>query len=123
VEGNLADHHRDAAALLEAVAAKAREILDAERKIQLVLHLEALLLVFRQHRVGDLHRVFRLQHKLDLRAFDLAVDAQLGALTRGDVKVRGSLLDHLLEKELEVHTLRDAAGRWRYVRYVWRSGH
>src|SRR5206468_6426415 len=55
VERNLPDDHRDAAALLEAVAAEAREILDAERKIQLVLHLEALLLVFREHRVSDLH--------------------------------------------------------------------
>src|SRR5689334_1313022 len=40
LEGDLPDHHRHAAALLEDVPTEAREILNAEREVQLVLHLE-----------------------------------------------------------------------------------
>ena len=65
LNGNLPDGQRDAAALLEAVAAEAREVLDAEREVELVLHLEALLLVLGQHRVGNLERVLGRQHGLD----------------------------------------------------------
>src|SRR5690349_24650490 len=53
VERDLSNDHRHAAALLEAVPAEPREVLNAEREIQLVLHLEPLLLVFREHRVRE----------------------------------------------------------------------
>ena len=67
VERDLPDHHRHAAALLEAVAAEAREVLDAEREVELVLRLEPLLLVLGQDRVGELQRVLRRQHDIDVR--------------------------------------------------------
>ena len=63
VERDLADDHRDAAALLEAVAAEAREVLDAEREVELVLHLEALLLILGQHRIRELQRVLRREDR------------------------------------------------------------
>jgi hypothetical protein len=107
VEGNLPDDHRHAAALLEAVAPKAREVLDAEREIQLVLHLEALLLVLREDGIGQLQRVLRRHDELDGRVRDLAVDAHLGALARGDMQVGCIPLDHLLEEDAQV----DASGR------------
>ena len=59
VEGDLPDDHRHAAALLEDVAAEARQVLDAEGEVELVLGLEALLLVLGEHRVGQLQRVLR----------------------------------------------------------------
>src|SRR2546425_688392 len=108
VEGDLPDHQRHAAPLLEAVAAEAREVLDAEGEVQLVLRLEALLLVLGEHRVGDRHRVLGRQHVLHRRVHDVAVDAYLGTLPRHDVEVGGVLLDHLLEQRAEIHDLRAA---------------
>ena len=110
VERNLPDDHRDAAALLEAVAAKARQVLDAEREIQLVLGLESLLLIFRQHRIRELQRVLRLHHEVDVRALHVAVDAELGALAGGDVEVGGAALDDLLEEDAEIEALRSGRG-------------
>ena len=112
-EGDLPDDHRDAAALLEAVAAEAREVLDAEREIQLVVHLEPLLLVLGEDGVGELHGVLRRHHELEIRVGDLAVDAQLRALAGGDVQIRRVPLDHLLEQDAKV----DGGGR------LSRSGH
>ena len=106
VERDLPDHHRDAAALLEAVAAEAREVLDAEREVELVLHLEPLLLVLGQHRVRELQRVLGREHVFDVRVRDVAVDAQLGALAGGDVQVRRVALDHLLEQRAQVDACR-----------------
>ena len=97
VERNLAQHDGDAAALLEAVAAEAREVLDAEREVELVLHLETLLLVLREHRVGELQRVLGLHHHFGARGRDVAVDAHNRAGAGGDVQVGGAALDHLLE--------------------------
>src|SRR5205085_4220752 len=105
-EGDLTNDHGDAAALLEAVAAEAGEVLDAEREIELVLHLEPLLLVFREDAIGELQRVLGRHHELEVRVLDLAVDAELGALAGGDVEIRGVALDHLLEEDAEV----DAGG-------------
>src|SRR3989449_317674 len=56
VERDLPDHERYAAALLEAVAAEPRQVLDPEREIELVLDLEPLLLVLGEHRIGDRDR-------------------------------------------------------------------
>ena len=101
-ERDLSDDHRDAAALLEAVAAEAREVLDAEREIELVVHLEPLLLVLGEDGVRELQRVLRRQHVLEVRVRDVAVDAQLRALAGGDVQVGRVPLDHLLEQDTKV---------------------
>src|SRR5947207_6259947 len=102
-EGDLADHHRDAAALLEDVAAEARQVLDAEREVELVLRFEALLLVLRQHRVGEGQRVLRREHLGRRGVHDVAVDPDLGDLARDDVEVGGILLDHLFEQGPQIH--------------------
>jgi len=65
VEGNLPDDERHAAALLEAVAAEPRQVLDPEREIELALGFEPLLLVLGQHRVGDRQRVLRGEDVVD----------------------------------------------------------
>ena len=100
----------DAAALLEAVAAEAREVLDAEREIQLVVHLEPLLLVLGEDGVGELQGVLRRHHHLEIRVGDLAVDSQLRALAGRDVQVRGVPLDHLLEQDTKVDGGRRLSG-------------
>ena len=110
VERDLPDDHRHAAALLEAVAAEAREVLDAEREVELVLHLEALLLVLGEHRVRELQRVLGRHHELEVRVLDLAVDAQLGPLAGGDVQIGRVALDHLLEQDAEVDAWSACAG-------------
>ena len=103
VERDLPDHHRHAAALLEAVAAEARQVLDAEREVELVLGLEPLLLVLGQHRVGQLQRVLgRSATSIDRAVGDVAVDAQLRPLAGGDVQVGRVPLDHLLEQRAQV---------------------
>src|SRR6059058_1206073 len=80
VEGDLPDHERYAAALLEAVAAEPRQILDPEREIELVLDLEPLLLVLGEHRIGDRQRVLGREHRLRRGVHDVPVHAQLGTL-------------------------------------------
>ena len=97
------DDHRDAAALLEAVAAEAGEVLDAERKIELVVHLESLLLVLRQHAVGKLQRVLRRHREVDVRVRDLAVYAQLRPFAGRDMQVGRVPLDHFLEEDAEIY--------------------
>ena len=118
LERNLPDDHRHAAALLEAVAAEARQAGDAEREVQLVFHLEALLLVLGQHRVGDLERVFGLEDRLDLGVLHLAVDAKLRANAGGDVQIRRAPLDDLLEEIAQVERLPGRGRRGR--RRGWR---
>jgi hypothetical protein len=58
-ERHLPHGQRHAAALLERVAAEAGELRDAEREVELVLLLEALLLRVGERRVGERHRVAR----------------------------------------------------------------
>src|SRR4030095_13689843 len=67
VERNLTNEHRHAATLLEAVTAEPREVLDAEREVELVLHLEPLFLILRQHGVRELQRVLRREDVLERR--------------------------------------------------------
>src|SRR2546421_12945785 len=85
-----------------------RQILDPEGKIELALGLEPLLLVLREHRVGDRQRVLGGQHVVHGRVDDVPVHAELGTLARHDVEVRGVLLDHLLEQRAEIQALRRA---------------
>jgi len=105
-ERNLPHHHRYAASLLEHVAAEAGEVLNAEREIELVLELEALLLLLREDRVSDLERVFGRQLKLGRGVCYIAIDAKLGTLTGDDVKVGRIAGDHFLEQRAEVESLR-----------------
>src|SRR6185369_5667565 len=109
-ERDLSNDHRDAAALLEAVAAEAGEVLDAEGEIQLVVHLEPLLLVLGEDGVGELQGVLGRHHHLEIRVGDLAVDSQLRALAGRDVQVRGVPLDHLLEQDTKVDGGRRLSG-------------
>src|SRR5256886_1543279 len=109
MEGNLPDPERHAAALLEAVAAEPREVLDPEREIELVLELEPLLLVLGEHRVRDRQRVLGREHRLRRRVHDVPIHAQLGTLARHDVQVRRVPLDHLLEQGAQIHRRR---GPW-----------
>src|SRR2546426_6647613 len=109
VEGDLPDDQRYAAALLEAVAAEPRQVLDPEGEIKLVLRLEALLLVLGEHRVGDRGCVLRSEHVIDRRVGDVAVNPQLGPLARHYVQVRRIPLDHLLEQGAEIDRRHRAA--------------
>ena len=59
LERDLPDHHADHAALQEDVGAEARQALDAEGEVQLLVGLEALLLLVGQHAVGELQGVAR----------------------------------------------------------------
>ncbi len=96
---DLPDHHGHAPALLEAVAAKPGEILNPEREIELVLLLEPLLLIFGQHRIGDLQGFLGRQGTFVRRIGDFAVDPELRPLACGDVQVRGVPFDHFLEQD------------------------
>src|SRR5205814_10458027 len=60
------------------VAAEPRQILDPEREVELVLDLEALLLVLGEHRIGDRQRVLGREHRLRRGVHDVPVHAQLG---------------------------------------------
>ena len=111
VEGDLADHHRDAAALAEHVAAEAGEVLDPEGEVEFVLRLEPLLLVVREDGVGELHRVLRGEHVGSGGVDDLAVHAKLGPLARCDVEVARVEPDHLLQERAEADPARGALGR------------
>ena len=106
---DLPDRHGDAAALLEHVAPEPGKVLNAEREVQLVLGLEAFLLVLREDRVRDLKRVLRCQDVIDRGILELSVDPDLRPHTRRDMEVGGSLLDHLLKEEPEI----DLPGRSR----------
>src|SRR5690349_3315627 len=96
LERDLSNDQRNASTLLEAVAAETREVLDAEREVQLVLDLELLLLVLRQHRIGELHAVLRLQHDVDIRVRNVAVDTYLGPPAGGEEQVGGATAGHSL---------------------------
>src|SRR5207245_6820795 len=100
---------RYAPALLEAVAPEAREVLDAEREIELVLGLEPLLLVLGEHRVGDREGVLGREDRVHARVHDVPVHPTFGPLARPDVRVRSVLLDHLLEQGAEIEPLRRAS--------------
>src|SRR6266487_1665825 len=93
VERNLPDDDRHAAALLEHVAAEARQVLDAEREVELILG---------EDRVCERQGVLGRHDLFALRVHDVAVHADLGPLARHEVEVGSVLLDHLLEQRPEV---------------------
>jgi hypothetical protein len=59
LEGDHADRHRHASALTEDVPSKARELGNGKREVELGVLLEALLLLLRENRVGELLGVLR----------------------------------------------------------------
>jgi hypothetical protein len=97
LEGDRADRHRHASALTEDVPSKARELRNGEREVELGVLLEALLLLLRQNRVGELLGVLRAE-LLSFESHHPTVDAQLRTLAYADVQVRGASGDHLLEQ-------------------------
>ena len=101
LEGNRAEGAGHVAALHEDVAAEARELLDAEREIELVRLLEAVLLGVGQHRVAELLRLRRRERR-HLERMQLAVDPELRRRARRDVKVARALLDHRLQQLMHV---------------------
>src|SRR5690606_4675349 len=119
LERDLTDHHRYAATLLETVATETCKVRDAEREIQLVLHLESLLLIVGEHGIRQRQGVLRREHVLHVRVYYLAVDPHLGTLAGGDVQIRCAALDHLLEEETKVDGGCWCGGHSRSVR-VWR---
>jgi hypothetical protein len=87
--------------LLEHVAAEAREIRNTKREVQLVFHLEALLLVFREYGIRQLERVAWGEDMVDHRVHDITVHAHLRPVTGRDVEIGGIALDHLVEQRAE----------------------
>jgi hypothetical protein len=85
--------------------------LPRKREVELIFHLEPLLLILGEHRVGELQRVLGIEDHIDARVRDVAVDAELGAFAGGDVKVGRVLLDHLLEQRAEVDRHGGGSGR------------
>ena len=112
-ERNLPDDHRHAAALLEAVAAKAGQVLNAEGEIELVLGLEPLLLVLGEDRVRQLEGVLGRHHVFEGGVGDLTVHPQLRPLAGDDVEIGSVLGDHLLEEASQVDRSRLLARRRR----------
>jgi hypothetical protein len=98
---NRAEGAGHVAALHEDVGAEARELLHAEREVELVRLLEAVLLRVGEHRVAELLGLGRRQRRHPQR-MELAVDSELRRGTGGDVKVRGALLDHRLQQLVHV---------------------
>ena len=62
------------------------EALNSERKIQLALGFKPLLLLFIQNTVGDVESIFRSE-LVGIHTHNVAIDAQLGRDTGGDMKV------------------------------------
>ncbi len=120
MEWDLADHHRDATALAEAVAAETGEVGDAEGEIELVLLLESLLLVLGENRIGELERVLCAEEMTGGGVGHLSVDSELGVLARDDVQIGCAARDHLVEQRAKAQTdgRRRAADNWMSRRRV-----
>ena len=98
--GDLPEDGRHGAALQEAVAAEAREALDAEGEVELELFLEPVLLDVGQDRVGELLRLGNRERRVVERD-ELAVHPDHGRRVRRDVKVRSPALDERLEELMQ----------------------
>ena len=102
--GDVAQHHRRVAALIEHVDAESPEARLGNREIDLQLFVEVLdLLGGHQSERGLAHR-FRAQHLLvdgKYLAFDLDLDRRVA----GEEQVRRLSFDHQFEQRLGVHHL------------------
>ena len=95
--GDLAVNSGGCAALVEHVRAEAGKALDSERKIELEILLEAVLLRIGEHRVGELFCFGRRQRR-QIERRELAIDPDLRRRIRRDVKIGATSLDHRLEQ-------------------------
>ena len=101
LERDGAERAGHSAALHVDVGAEAREVLHAEREIELVRLFEVDLLVLGEDRVAELLAVDRAERR-ELQRDDVPVDAKERRRPRGDVHVARTLLNHGLEKLVEV---------------------
>ena len=90
------EHRSDGAALVENVAAEARQVLQAEREIQLEVFLEAVLLCIREHAVGEGLGV-RSGQRRHIERTQTPVDAHARSAVGGDMQVAASHFNHLLQ--------------------------
>src|SRR5439155_1732987 len=99
----------DGAALQVDVAAETRQVLHAEREVELAVLFERDLLLLRHDRVAQMLRVDRCERR-QLERNDLAVDAQERRRSRGDVHVARALLHHRLEELVEIDSVLGGLG-------------
>ena len=85
------------AALVEDVAAEAREAADAEREVELQRFLEALLLRVGEHAVGEPLRLGRAESR-QVERLQLAVDADLRRRARRQMQVGPAQFDERLQQ-------------------------
>ena len=94
--GNGTEHRSNGAALIEHVAAEARQVLQTERKVEFQILFEAMLLRVGQHAVCKRFGVSRRERRHVQRA-QPAVNAHARRAVGGDVQVAASHLDHFLQ--------------------------
>src|SRR5216684_8719888 len=104
--GNRAEDRANRAALIEAIAAEARQVLQTKREVQLQVFLEAMFLGICEHAVREGFRV-RCRERRHVQRAKLSVNAYTRRAVRGDVEVAASHLDHLLQQ----FTQRDSSHR------------
>ena len=115
--GDLPEGGGDRAALVEDVRPEARQPLDAEREVELEILFQAVLLIVRQDRVGDLLGLGRGERR-EIERLEHAVDANLRRGVGRDVEIRPALLDHRLQHRVQSrrHSLLRKAFATRNVR-------
>ena len=91
------EHRAHRAALIEHVAAEARQVLQAERKVQLQIFFEAVLLRVGQHAVRQRLGV-RCRQRRHVQRPQLAVHAHARRAVGRDVQVAAAHLDHLFQQ-------------------------
>jgi hypothetical protein len=115
VRGDVAQHHRRVAALVEHGDAEAPEAGLGDREIDLELLLEVVDLLLVHQAVGRLAHLVR-REDLPVHRHDLALDLDLDRRVRAEEEVRGLLLDHQLEQRPRVeHEVARRARRSRRV--------
>jgi len=93
--GDDAVNRRDGAALVEDVAAEARDAADAEREVELQRLLEPLLLQIGQDAVGQRLGAGCVERR-QIQRLQVAMDADLRRRVGGDMQVRPVVLDQRL---------------------------
>src|SRR4029077_12385800 len=95
--GNRSKYRTDRAPLIEEIAAKARQILQAKREIQLQIFLKAMLLGVGQDAIGQRLSI-RGGKRRHIEGPQFAVDANSRRTIRGYMEITPPHFDHLLEK-------------------------
>jgi hypothetical protein len=109
LEGNGSNRGGDGAALEIDVPAEAREVLHAEREVELAVLFERDLLLLRHDRVREVLRIDRRERR-QLQRDDLTVDAEQRRRSGRDVHVACALLDHRLEELMEIDAVLGGLG-------------